>query len=140
MFFSYSLYLESGFLFAAYLTVADLAQLGILVHCLVSSRSQYLVRLLSLYWITVGHTIHDRRTVTPKWYWTHIVPEFGLDSSWITGACHCTQHTMFFNLCWIHIKVMNIKKCDGFLNWNDHEVTNQHNQCISSYTRNKYKK
>ena len=50
--------LESGFLFAAYLTVADLARRGILVYCLVTGRSQYLVRLFSLYWITVGHTIH----------------------------------------------------------------------------------
>ena len=29
-----------------------------------------------------------RRTVTPNCYWTHTVPKFGLQSSWIIGACH----------------------------------------------------
>ena len=52
------LYLESGFVSIAYLTVANLARLGISVHCQVSVRSQYLVRLLSQCWITGGHTIH----------------------------------------------------------------------------------
>ena len=53
------LYLESWFfLSVAYLTVANLARLGISVHCQVSGRSQYLVRLLSQCWITGGHTIH----------------------------------------------------------------------------------
>ena len=57
-FFFQLLYLESGFLFVAYLTVANLARLGISVHCQVSVRSQYLVRLLSQCWITGGHTVH----------------------------------------------------------------------------------
>ena len=52
------LYLESAFLSIAYLTVANLARLGILVHYQVSVRSQYLVRLLSQCWITGVHTIH----------------------------------------------------------------------------------
>ena len=52
------LYLESGFLSVAYLTVANLARLGISVHCQVPVRSQYLVRLLSQCWITGGRTIH----------------------------------------------------------------------------------
>ena len=30
-----------------------------------------------------------RRTVTPNWYRTHTVPKFGLQSSWVTGGCHC---------------------------------------------------
>ena len=47
IFFHYLLYLESGFLSVAYLTVANLARLGISVHCYVSVRCQYLVRLLS---------------------------------------------------------------------------------------------
>ena len=42
----------------AYLTVANLATLGISVHIQVRVRSQYLVRLLYLCWITVRHTIH----------------------------------------------------------------------------------
>ena len=52
------LYLESGFSFVANIIVANLARLGILVHCQVSVRSQYLVRFLSQCWITGGHTIH----------------------------------------------------------------------------------
>ena len=52
------LYLESGFLSIGYLTAANLARLVISVHCLVSGRSQYLVRLLSLCPITEGHTIY----------------------------------------------------------------------------------
>ena len=57
VFFFFSLlYLELGYFSSvAYLTVGNLAQPGISV----SVRSQYLVRLLSLYWITVGHTIHS---------------------------------------------------------------------------------
>ena len=51
------LYLESGFLSVAYLTVANLARLGISVHCQVSVRFQYLVRLISQCRITDGHTI-----------------------------------------------------------------------------------
>ena len=31
-----------------------------------------------------------RRTVTPNWYRTYTIPKFGLQSSWITGACHST--------------------------------------------------
>ena len=31
-----------------------------------------------------------RRAVTPNWYRTHTVLKFGLQSSWITGACHYT--------------------------------------------------
>ena len=42
------------------LTVANLARLGISGHCYVLVRCQYLVRLLSLYWIADGHTIHPR--------------------------------------------------------------------------------
>ena len=52
------LYLKSGFLSVAYLTVADLSRLGISVHCQASVRFQYLVRLLSYCWITGGHTIY----------------------------------------------------------------------------------
>ena len=47
-----------AFLSVAYLTVANLARLGISVHCQASVRSQYLVRLLSQCWIIGGHTIH----------------------------------------------------------------------------------
>ena len=57
-FFFQLLYLESGFLSVAYLAVANLARLGISVHCQASVRSQCLVRLLSQCWITGGHTIH----------------------------------------------------------------------------------
>ena len=52
------LYLESDFLSIGYLTAANLVRLVISVHCLVSGRSQYLVRLLSLCPITGGHTIY----------------------------------------------------------------------------------
>ena len=38
--------------------VANLARLGISVHCQVSVRSQYLVRLLSLVLDYHGHTVH----------------------------------------------------------------------------------
>ena len=58
LFYYYLLYLEPVFLSVAYLTVANLARLGISVHCQVSVRSQCLVRLLSQCWITGGHTIH----------------------------------------------------------------------------------
>ena len=27
----------------------------------------------------------------PNWYWTHIVPKFFLQSSWIKGRFHCTR-------------------------------------------------
>ena len=61
------LYLESRFLSLAYLPRANLAQFIDSVHCQVSARFQYLVRLLSFYCITGGHTIHPpiRRLVTP---------------------------------------------------------------------------
>ena len=57
-FFFWLLYLESGFLSVAYLAVANLARLGISVHCQASVRSQCLVRLLSQCWITGGRTVH----------------------------------------------------------------------------------
>ena len=38
--------------------LANLGRPGILGHCYVSVRSQYLVRPLSLFWVTGGHTIH----------------------------------------------------------------------------------
>ena len=50
--------LESGFLSMTYRTVANLARLGVSIHCKVSVRLQYLVRLPSLYWMTGGQTIH----------------------------------------------------------------------------------
>ena len=57
--FFFSYFIQSwGFLCVAYRTVANLARLAISVHCQVSVRSQYLVRLLSQCWITGGHTIH----------------------------------------------------------------------------------
>ena len=57
IFFSY--FIQSRiFLSVAYLTVANLARLGILVHFQVLVRSQYLVRILSQCQITGGHTIH----------------------------------------------------------------------------------
>ena len=40
-----------------YLTAANLVRHGIPVHCKVSARSQFLVRFLSLCWITGGQTI-----------------------------------------------------------------------------------
>ena len=51
-------FVPNGFLSVAYLTVVNLARLGNSVHCLVSVRPQYLVRLLSLCWITGGYIIH----------------------------------------------------------------------------------
>ena len=51
------LYLFRVFLSIAYLTVAYLVLLGILVDCQVSVRSHYLVRLISLCQITGGCTI-----------------------------------------------------------------------------------
>ena len=38
--------------------MTSLARLGISVHCYVTVSPQYLVRFLSLRWITGGHTIH----------------------------------------------------------------------------------
>ena len=46
------------FLALVYLTVVNLARLGISVCCLVSVRSQYFARLLSQCWIIDGHKIH----------------------------------------------------------------------------------
>ena len=58
-FLSFSYFIQSRVsLSVAYLTVANLARLGILVHCQVSVRSQYLVRLLSQCWMTGNRTIH----------------------------------------------------------------------------------
>ena len=57
-FFLVTLFRVGFFLYVAYLTVANLVRLGISVHCYVSVRSQYLVGLLSLCWITGGHTIY----------------------------------------------------------------------------------
>ena len=72
--------------------VANLARLGISVYCYVSVRSQYLVRFLSWMFYKWSHSPPTyRRTVTPNRYWTHTVPEFDLQSSWITGACHYTR-------------------------------------------------
>ena len=52
------LYLESGLLFVAYLTIDNLVRPGILVDYYFLVRFQYLVRLLSLCWITGGHKNH----------------------------------------------------------------------------------
>ena len=58
-FFFQLLYLELGFFIRSlYLTAANFARLRISVHCQVSVRSLYLVRLLSQCWITGGHTVH----------------------------------------------------------------------------------
>ena len=58
-FLSFSYFIQSRVsLSVAYLTVANLARLGISVHCQVSVRSQYLVRLLSQCWMTGNRTIH----------------------------------------------------------------------------------
>ena len=90
LFFVKLLYLESSFFSSvAYITVANLARLGISVHCLISVRSQYLVKLLSYRWSHNPPTY--RRTVTQNWYRTHTIPKFGLESSWITSACHYIQ-------------------------------------------------
>ena len=90
------LYLESGFLSVADLTVDNLALLGISVHCQVSVTSQYLVRLLSQCWVTGGHTIHPpiKGLLPQMWYRTHTVPKFGLQSSWSSGACHYTHGSL----------------------------------------------
>ena len=55
------LYLKSVFLSVAYVKKVNLARLGISVHYKVSVRCQYLVRLLSLCWIT---GIEPRRSET----------------------------------------------------------------------------
>ena len=52
------IYLEPGVQSYAYLTVSDLVRVGISIHCQVSARYQYSIRLLSLCWITGGHTVH----------------------------------------------------------------------------------
>ena len=52
------LYLESGLLSVAQLTVVNLVRLGISVRCQVSVRPQYLVGFFSLGWITDRHTTH----------------------------------------------------------------------------------
>ena len=87
---------RAGFFTRTYLTVADLIRLGISVRY-VSIRSPYLVRFLSLCWITGGYTIHPPieglfpptstepapfqisaskvaglrvHATTPSWFWT----------------------------------------------------------------------
>ena len=64
-FFFQLLYLESGFLFVAYLTVANLDRLGISVHCQVSVSSQYLVRFLPQFQTTGGLTIYPPMILNP---------------------------------------------------------------------------
>ena len=54
-FFNY--FIQSRY-FYAYLMVADLARIGISVHCQVSVRFQYLVSLLSLCWITGLYSVY----------------------------------------------------------------------------------
>ena len=54
-FFNY--FIQSRY-FYAYLMVADLARIGISVHCQVSVRFQYLVSLLSLCWITGVYSVY----------------------------------------------------------------------------------
>ena len=91
------LYLESGFLSVAYLTVANLARLEISVHCQVSVRSQFLVRPFSQCWITVSHTIRPpiEELIAP----TGIEPTpFQNLASQVAGllvhatTCHYTHH------------------------------------------------
>ena len=42
-----------------------------------------------------------RKTLTPNWYRTHTVPKFGLQCSWITGACHYTRQFNYASLIWM---------------------------------------
>ena len=89
-FFYFSYFIQSRvFLSVAYLTVANLARLGISVHCQVSVFSQAPLLVLDYRWSHNPPTY--QRTVTPNWYRTHSVPKFGLQSSWMTGACHYTR-------------------------------------------------
>ena len=88
----FSYFIQSQFFKSiAHLMVANLARLGISVYCQLSVRSQYLVRLLSLCWITGGHTIHPLiEGLLPPTGVETTLPKFGLQSSWITDACHYT--------------------------------------------------
>ena len=74
-----------GFLSVAYLTVAHLPRLGISVHCYVLVFSQAPLLVLDYRWLHNPPTY--QRIVTPNWYRTHTVPQFGLQSSWITYRC-----------------------------------------------------
>ena len=38
----------------------------------------------------VTKSTHLSKDCYPSWYRTHIFPKFGLQNSWITGACHYT--------------------------------------------------
>ena len=89
-FFSY--FIQSRvFLSVAYLTVANLARLGISVHCQVSVFIQAPLLVLDYRW---SHNPPNyRRTVTLNWYLTHSVPKFSLQNSCITDACHYTLRT-----------------------------------------------
>ena len=58
IFFFVTLLRDGFFIRSSPLVVANFVRLGILICCLVSARSQYLVRLLSLCWTTGGHIIH----------------------------------------------------------------------------------
>ena len=46
---------------------------------------------LSVAYLTVVNLAWIGRTVTPNWYQTQAVPKFGLQSCWVTGACHYTR-------------------------------------------------
>ena len=75
-----------GFLTAAYLTVANLVQLGIPI----SVRSQYLLRLLlDCRWLHSTPTYW--KTVAANWYRIHTILKFCHESSWITWTCHNTR-------------------------------------------------
>ena len=64
--------------------MANVARLGISVHCLFSVRSHDLIWLVLDYrWS--HNPLNYRRAITPNWYRTHTVPKFGLQSSRITG-------------------------------------------------------
>ena len=56
--FFYLLYLEEGFLSAAYPKVDNLDLLEISINCQVLVRSPYLVYLFSFWWITGGYAVH----------------------------------------------------------------------------------
>ena len=94
------------FLSIAYLTVANLAPLGILVHCQVSVRSQYLVRLLSQCWITGGHTIHPPiegllppTGIEPTLFRSSALKVAGLQSSFCACKNRCLSCFLFTYFC-----------------------------------------
>ena len=82
---------------AAYLTVANLARLGILVLSLASVKSQSIgqVHLLVLDYRWSHNPPTYWRTVTPNRCWTHTVPKFCLQSSCIGGTCHYIRLDFF---------------------------------------------